>query len=449
MTRLLNFFKQHRTLRRILAGVIIVLVIGYLLGSPEESHLYALNMQDGRVAWSVAASSDLALWGSLAIANGRVFVASATNPPVDKLYAQYPWKLTAYSTDTGSRLWEYTADQTLLGQISASILPVPGGEHIFVTIVTEQQTGRLLALDAANGTLRWAVDGLHFPSPSALGLSSYFYGQTPYAAYAVAGSTLYAVLTPDTSDSHPLLVTALDAATGAKRWATAFGEQKTTLSVGFRAVFASEKTVYVSAEDKMYTFDAQNGEVQASSGTDTGIVIMVDGVLYRRDQQNRIVAQDAATGDLKWQFAPPKDDSLVGCFNLNADTQRVYAFCELKGFNKDLPDSQEADPLNWTGVILGLDAGTGREIWRKTAAYVSYTLARQTPLLGQGLVGYVGGSSDNYHLTMRAQTDGSERWSFAVHDGSGKTFSDGEHVYVTDRASRLQHWLALLNPLWH
>jgi outer membrane protein assembly factor BamB len=199
----------------------------------------------------------------------------------------------------------------------------------------------------------------------------------------------------------------------------------------------------------MFTFDAQNGELQASGDTESGILTRVDGTLYRRNKQNQIIAQDAVTGGLKWQLAPSKDDSLLGCSSLNADTQRVYAFCELKGFNKDLPDSQEADPQNWTGVILGLEAGTGREIWRKPAAYVSYTVAWQSPLLGKGLVGYVGGSSDNYRLTVRTQTDGSERWSFALHDGSGWAFSDGEHVYVTDSASRLQHWLAWLNPAWH
>ncbi len=449
MMRILNFFSRHRFLSLLLVGVAVILVISYLLGSSEELRFYALDMQNGHILWSLAAPADMALWGRPAVADGRVFVASASNPPADTLYAQYPWKLTAYRADTGSQLWEFTLDQTLRGEISASFVPVPFGDQVFVAVVTEQHLGRLLALDAASGKLRWAVDGLYFPSTDFFGLNSELSGITRYGAYAVAGSSVYAVLKAGPSDASSLLITALDAATGAKRWQTAFGDKTTYVSALIRAVSASDKTVSVSAEDKMYTFDAPTGALQATSNTDQGIVVITGGMLYRRDQQNRIIAQDATSGDVKWQLAPPKDDPLLGCTNLNADADRVYAFCELKDFNKDLADAEKADPKNWTSLIMALDASTGREIWRKPAAYNLYTLAWQTPVLGKGVVSYIGGSFANYRLMALAQTDGSVQWSFALHDGSDTAFSDGQRIYVNDRAPRLRYGLALLNPGWH
>ncbi|MCC7449692.1 MAG: PQQ-like beta-propeller repeat protein [Anaerolineae bacterium] len=453
MRRVVNVLRRP-AFRLLLVLLIVAGAAAYWIGTPSELRVYALDAQSGKVVWSLVAAADQPTMGSAAPSNGRVFIATAINPPDDKLYEQYGWKLTAYAADSGARLWEYTVDEPVLGQISASFWPVPVGETVLATLVTVRQNVRLIALDAATGQVRWSVDGLYYAKDDFFGLNRWLSGETRYAPVVVAGSTIYAVFAPEAAADNGKgtstgILTALDASTGAKQWSVPFGERRAVISAQLASVFVSEKTLFVTAFDKLYAFNRQSGALLYASEPARGVVVSAAGTLYMRNYRNAITALDEATGRLKWRFAPSGEDSLLGCTNLNADAQRVYTFCEMKGFNDKLSDAEKADPSQWTSLILALDASTGRELWRKPAAYNLYTLVWQKPVLVRDSVMFVGGVSDSYRLMALAQQDGSVRWSFALHRGSDAAFTDGERVYVMDRAPRWRYWAALLNPAWH
>jgi len=450
--KLLQFLKTHRLVSGLLIFVLVLLAGGYLIGRGDEIRLYALDIQSGRVVWSILAPADIALLGSPSPGDGQIYVPMAMKGPGDQLYSQFPWKLAAFQAISGSGLWESVSDQKLLGKTSASFRPEALDKLILTTVVTEGFRGRLLALESSTGKQRWALDNLFIKIGDFTGFLNIITSGTHYGSYVIAGPTIYAVLAPadvkSSSMAPQYILTALDAETGTQRWQTPFGGKDSKLSTTTRQVFAVGNSVYVSASDKMYMFDAQNGALQSSSEADRGVMVAVNGIRYQRNSESLITAQNLQTGQVKWTFDPAGPSQLSDCANMNADARRLYVFCEAKGFNKDLSDAEAADPKNWTNFILALDAKTGREIWRQPAAYNYFMVVWQTPVLSEDSVAFVGGSSGRYQVMMLAKDTGALRWSFTIHERSDVVASDGERVYVIDRASRLQNWLTLLNPAW-
>jgi outer membrane protein assembly factor BamB len=111
---------------------------GMVFVGARDSAVYAVSLQDGRLAWK--AKTQGRVDPSVAVADGRVYAVSE-NPSSGKA------ALDAFAVDTGRRLWAFSPARLPAG---ASAPTVAGG-----TVFAGFGDGTIRALDAAKGSERW------------------------------------------------------------------------------------------------------------------------------------------------------------------------------------------------------------------------------------------------------------------------------------------------------
>jgi outer membrane protein assembly factor BamB len=205
----------------------------------QDGTVYAVSLDSGAIDWSQTV--DGLVDTPLAVSDGRV-VAVARNTDTPQVI------VAAFDGTSGERVWPAVAVQ---GSSTAGSAPVAGGGSVYVGSADR----RIRALDARDGTERWATLVLSLFSPAT---SLAFDGQDVFAADISGG--LYRI----------------DAGDGARRWSFHLNE----------AVFRSSPVVSGSAV----------------------LLGLGDGSL---------VAVDVASGHLVWESAP--SPGLLGTIALASD----------------------------------------------------------------------------------------------------------------------------------
>ena len=106
-----------------------------------HSKLYALNLYNGSVAWSIPFKGSLS---TPAIANGKIYIGSKDG----KFYCFY--------ANNGSEVWNFTAIQDPSAWESIQSSPIYGNG--FVYFATNTANGTIYALNASNGKLAWKYE---------------------------------------------------------------------------------------------------------------------------------------------------------------------------------------------------------------------------------------------------------------------------------------------------
>jgi outer membrane protein assembly factor BamB len=260
--------------------------IGYSSGSPaiaegrvfeEAWYFYSLDAETGAIEWRYQGGNS---FHSLpAIANGTVFIGNG-----DK-------NLYAFDPETGRVRWNYTT----IGSVNTlavadNIVYLTSVQIVNITVAKGmdrskdriETDNRIYALDAENGTLKWAFTPI---------------GHISYCGPAVANGILYVG-----TEYNNLY--ALDARTGEIRW-------NRTVNVSLSSPAIAEGTVYVgSGDNNLYALDAETGAQKwkyavKESKMPGGIVsspAFADGVIYFGDLNGNLYALDAKTGALRWNF---------------------------------------------------------------------------------------------------------------------------------------------------
>ncbi len=196
----------------------------------------------------------------------------------------------------------------------------------------------------------------------------------------MAGSTVYV----GSNDDH---LYALDARTGAERWHADAGG-----SVTYAPTVANDFVVAATRNETVSAYDTATGQVQwtfrdtgrrFSSPVSVGSTLLVSGVTGRfLDEQSRLYALDAATGEERWQH------DLGGAFQKSPAVSNGFAItlCDM--------DSDEG--------ICALDIRTGAERWRYPLDHV-----KERPIATDSLI-FV--RADEI-IALDART-GTERWRF-------------------------------------
>lgn len=150
---------------------------------PGPGRLYALELADGRLRWQAELSSSLSQAGEAVVDGSTVYIST---PPA------------AFELATGQQVWQaQPAGQSLGGPALDE-----AGDTLFVgTLDPAGERGAIIALNTANGELRWQAE---LAANTAL---------HPLEKLWISGDVLVA---PTFGQSGSVL--GLDAATGAERW---------------------------------------------------------------------------------------------------------------------------------------------------------------------------------------------------------------------------------------
>jgi outer membrane protein assembly factor BamB len=293
------------------------------------------------------------------------------------------------------------------------------------TVYVASDGGSVYALDGATGMQKWA-----FPTSGQAFASPILGDGTIYVEYV--GMPCGQVGTPP-----PPTLYALDAATGAQKWAAEIGGRPTVL-------LGPNGTVYVSFYGSVYALDAAAGNLQwsfpstapplsqASADCRAGaIAVGADGTIYQLGDSSRapdveVDALDGATGKLSWSFATNYFlDSLAigGGGTLFAAT----------GSNL------------FPGIVLAIDSATGSEKWTFSPGSPSDSTILSQLVLGPGdtvnvVMGQAAGMVESVALYALDGATGSQKWSLPTGNRlppSPTVGSDGTVYFTVDSTRAL------------
>ncbi len=256
--------------------------------------------------------------------------------------------LYAVDPDNGEELWRFQTGDEL--ETAAAI----GDDRVFVG---GRRARALAALDPDDGSEVWRLAGSPFTTPPVVAEGLVFLGG--------GDDNLYAV----------------DAASGAIRWRFAAGNGSTG-----QGPAVVDGVVYLPADEVgIYALDAQSGEerwLAEIPGQYLSSPAVVDGVVYvAGDYAGRLVALDAATGELLW--GAPKNQARPAV----ADGV-VYT--------------------KWSGEMYAHDAATGDDIWSAHPTQSSFS----TDTIVVGDLVYAGDQHGNVYALDGATGD--VRWTAAA-----------------------------------
>ena len=283
---------------------------------------------------------------------------------------------------------------------------------------------------------------------------AYSTGSTVFSSPAVAGGVVYV-------GAASGYMYALDAATGAKKWAYSTGGSQANDSpavVGGVVYFGS------SEDHTLYAIDAATGTKKWAYQTRGAIIsspAVAGGVVYVGSEDGNVYAIDAATGAKKWAYhigryidsSPAAADGVV---YVGSDNGNVYALDAATGTKKwayQTRDVVYSSPAvvggvvyvgSFDGNVYALDAPSGTKKW----AYQTGSRIENSPAVAGGVV-YVG--SDNGNMYALDAPSGTKKWAYQT--GSSAMFSptvangvvyvgsNDHNVYALDAAFGTKKWI--------
>lgn len=296
---------------------------------------------------------------------------------------------------SGPRTFTRVAWQTPVGAEAFSA-PVYANGSVYAST----GTGRLVALDASTGAIRWTSESLGaFNSPATIaGDVVYVSGENKrtYALSATSGATLWSFLVDDWSVGAPLVtkgvlylgteagsVYAIDVASRAQRWRfTANHPVHATLAL-------DEGRLVFAAIDTLYALDAATGQ-ELWRKTRDGVwfnFTLNDGVVFTTANNGDVYALDARSGIECWRVGAPNTfwtpPAVVnGIVILTNDQRRVVALDALTGtmrWTRDVSavptEALIADAVVYvaSGTPQAFEVATGAELFSAAAGAHVYT----------------------------------------------------------------------------
>lgn len=321
---------------------------GKLFVAEARGHFYAADGTTGKVLWEHQFKRCSA--GSPVYAEGVVYHGYMHNRC--KRVPGARGLVVAMDAETGAIKWRTNSEV-----IESSLLYVKGSLYF------GGWDGRIVSLDASNGKQQWS-----YKADS---------GITSSVAYS--DGTLFVG-----SDGGSFY--ALDANTGKLRWKSGsysrFGKREyfyATPAVAYGRVYAPNTDGYV------YSFGEKTGKIRWARRVGTYVYsapAIAKQTVYVGTYDGFLVALDAATGDLKWKFRTPA--AVHGAATI---VDGIVYFSTMKGKHTGSARFVKDGP----GKTFGLDARTGKEVWRRNEG-------RYTPIIADGQRVYFTGFGHLYGL---------------------------------------------------
>lgn len=310
--------------------------------NPYENTLNPANVSNLVQDWSITTSKGIGSEDAV-ISDGIIYFVS---PP----------GLDAVNAVTGSLLWSKP-----LGDGVLTSSPMVANGLVYVDAFKNTKIyGRLYALNAKTGAIRWVIKGAGpFSSPTIVNNILYVGGSqnTFYALNAITGSVLWFKTLnsiPNYITDSPAVVNgviyiavngattatmyALNASTGAILWSTLMGG-----SVSYSSPAVASSLVYIGAGDGLlYAFNAADGTIDWTSPNIGNVIAspaVANGMVYIGGNgigNHMLFAFNAKTGSLIWTSqtngniisSPTEANSVVYVGSMD---HNLYAFDALNG----------------------------------------------------------------------------------------------------------------------
>ncbi len=237
----------------------------------DNGTLWALNQEDGSVAWSYKVR-----FGS----NGKYIFSSPTLSKNTLFFGAYDGNFYALNKNTGEKRWVFM-EADWIGS-SPCVAENLGLIYVGLEFGFFKKQGAVVALDMATGEKRWeyGIPGLVHASPA----------YSSHHNTVVCGSnnnTLYA----------------LDAKTGTLRWQFEAGGE---IKAGCAIDEDRGLVCFGSFDRSIYILDIHTGALKHRVETDEGIYaspLVYDGYLYIGSLDKHLYCVNLDTGKVEWVFA--------------------------------------------------------------------------------------------------------------------------------------------------
>ena len=183
-----------------------------------------------------------------------------------------------------------------------------------------------------------------------------------------------------------------------------------------------------------YALDPYQGGLQTEP-------VVHDGVLYLRHPSELLVAHDATTGDLLWEYRRPLPDNIVGLEGITLHRGRGLALYEDKLIN-----------FSTDGFLYALDARTGALVWaRRMFDYLeSRHQASGAPMVYDGVIAVPsnccnGAATPTCHLSAYDVETGARLWRWytspEADDPLSRTWGDAPQIYPLEARLNTSAWM--------
>jgi outer membrane protein assembly factor BamB len=321
---------------------------GKLYVAESRGHFYAMNGATGKIIWQHQFNRCSA--GSPVYADGVVYHGYMHTRC--KRVPGAKGMVVAMDATTGKLKWKVQSEV-----IESSLLYVKGALYF------GGWDGRIVSLDARTGKQRWS-----YKADSGITSSVAYHNGTVFVGSD--GGSFYA----------------LDASSGKLRWKSGsfskFGKREyfyATPAVAYGRVYAPNTDGYV------YSFGEGSGKLLFARKVGTYVYsapAIWRKTVYVGTYDGHLVALDAATGNVKWRYATPA--AVHGAATI---VDGIVYFSTLKGRHSGSARFVKDGP----GKTFGLNATTGKEVWRRNEG-------RYTPIIADGQRVYFTGLGHLYGL---------------------------------------------------
>ena len=376
-------------------------LVYYGAGDPQDDTkngvILAFHAKSGEEVWKAEHENNVHQSAPI-IVDGSLFVGADRGWDSDNSEPEDGSAFYVLDAETGSITTTWDDD---------SVEPLVRGGPTVVddTVYFGTFDGRIFARNTSDLNLNWGFD-VEDHEGSTPDVSP----NTSHNGVQVVDGSAYVTDTLGTQDGFGKLYS-LDADTGDVEWSFDPGENSSMRRYG---PLVYDGLVYASADETLYAFDPDDGAViWEHDGSVQDHPITVDGLLYTTDDRgasttanDRVVALDAATGEVEWGYTvnnPPR---------LTVDNGTVYG---------------AGRQIDANGNLYALDAQTGEVLWITEPVDVRNTLEEvlsirrytSVPTVHDGLL---------YTSARANSTDGDETYALAFDAWDGTP----EWVYVND-----------------
>jgi outer membrane protein assembly factor BamB len=372
---------------------------GMVYGLNKDGHLYALDVDTGKLVWAYKGPGPLFFPGNPIVADGKVYAttgqAAAFNPDTGNYSKSEFSCLDAY---TGQVIWQMPVEAYPPRESTAIAY---GTLYLIPGFVKEQQMDEYVTYDQvwAIGTQPWSMwrhdpahTGVGQSGPANLTLKWKFEASgAVVSSPSVAEGRVYF----GSQDKH---VYCVDAGTGAFIW-----KFNTTERIASSPAVVEGK-VYIGPDDgTIYCLDAYNGSllwstyaggyVEANFGAAVNLrssPTVVEGKVYVGSLDKNVYCLDANTGDVEWTYqtegyitsSPAVVDGVVYITSQEPDSAGLYMLDATNGNlirRIDIPyvmanrgTDMHSSPAVAEGMIFaasnkqvyyGINATTGNVVW--------------------------------------------------------------------------------------
>jgi outer membrane protein assembly factor BamB len=439
---------------------------GMVYGLNKDGHLYAVDVDTGKLVWAYKGPGPLFFPGNPVVADGKVYAttgqAASFNPDTGEYSKSEFACLDAY---TGQVIWKMPVEAYPPRESTAIAY---GNLYLVPGFVKEQQMDEYVTFDQvwAIGTQPWPM-WRHDPAHTAVGQSGPA-NLTLKWKFATSGAV---VSSPSVAEgrvyfgSQDKYVYCVDAETGAFIW-----KFNTTARIASSPAVIDGK-VYIGPDDgNVYCVDAYNGSLIWSSYAGGYVPAnfaaavnlrssptVVGGKVYVGSLDTKVYCLDAANGDVDWTYktdgyitsSPAVVDDVVyitsqepssgGLYMLNATNGDLIRRIALPYVQASRGTDIHSSPAVAEGMIFaatnkqtyyGINATTGNMVWNFTDSDAEEFIIA-SPIYHDGTVYLV----DQFFIVAVDAFSGSILWQSFVGTEFyvSPTYADGKLYVTTDQ----------------